>query len=390
MWRELLAFTALTAFAELAKGVAIPLIAAAVLIILVLGLLKRSHMRLTIVLLALVAIAYLISGPLVAPADVSHSLALMPFESLKIFPGWNALTKLPLIGGILETHLVLHAIASLSLFAIGIIIPIIGVLLLFIEKKLRISTAEVYLFMIAVVGLGAFLLLGQQNGGYGVQSYFWIYAFPFFALLGASGLRYVNTMRCKHFGKSIAVLVGVIAMLSVISTILVDRPVEQTTFTGESDITAEESQITPEELSALFWIREHTQPDTVLAINNQDLLYYREPYAGYYPVDYRPNGYNSYYSAFSERRFLLEGYVYTVQMARSDVATADQMIADRRALNDAIFVKGDPEAIQQAHTQFNVSYLLVDKRAKSVSGTFDSSMTDLVFSNSAMDVYRIR
>jgi hypothetical protein len=133
--------------------------------------------------------------------------------------------------------------------------------------------------------------------------------------------------------------------------------------------------LTPELQQALAWIRRHTPPGAVIAVNNQFSDAARQS----------PDYY--YYSAFGERRVFLEGWEDTI-------ADADQLnptitpFPERLRLNDAVFAAGDPSALALLERKFAVRYLLVDRAHGPVQPRL-ASLARVVFANRGAIVYRV-
>jgi hypothetical protein len=120
----------------------------------------------------------------------------------------------------------------------------------------------------------------------------------------------------------------------------------------------------------LIWVRDHTSPCAILAVNN----HYRD-------AAMKDSRY-FYYSAFTEREVYLESWTYTVQGAYGQ-----QPFPRRLALNDAATIAGSASALRGLQRE-GVSYILLDK----THGADPREPADLarpVFRNSALDVYRL-
>ena len=131
----------------------------------------------------------------------------------------------------------------------------------------------------------------------------------------------------------------------------------------------------------LSWIRTNTSTDAVLAVNN-----YRERNAHYYGATY------FYYSAFSERRVFLEGWLFTVaswNILGEDALTSKRVpFPERYRLNEAVFKRADPNALNVLVRDYGVRYLVADK----VQGTFTPALSRLgrvAFDNPAVTVYAV-
>jgi hypothetical protein len=122
--------------------------------------------------------------------------------------------------------------------------------------------------------------------------------------------------------------------------------------------------------AGLLWVRAHTTPCDVLAVNN------------HYDNGPRAESVYFYYSAFTERRVFLESWRYT-----AGGQTGGLPYPERFALNQRAVAQARPEALREL-AQRGVSYVLVDKTH--VGGPREpASVSRLVFSNSALDVYRL-
>lgn len=116
-------------------------------------------------------------------------------------------------------------------------------------------------------------------------------------------------------------------------------------------------------LDGLRWVRAHTSPDEVLAVNN----HYVNEEAG----DSR----YFYYSAFAERRVFLESW-------------GGRSFPERWRLNQRVFRRGDLEAAAELRDRYGVTLLLVD-RIHEPAGADLSVVGELVYENSAVAVYRL-
>jgi hypothetical protein len=121
----------------------------------------------------------------------------------------------------------------------------------------------------------------------------------------------------------------------------------------------------------LLWVRAHTNPCDVLAVSNHFFDAKRDKSLYFY------------YSAFTERRVYLESWQYTPLGVEGA-----QPFPARAALNNAATMRGDPQALRQLQRD-GVSYVLIDKTHG--GGAPESpNVSRLIFSNSALDIYRLR
>jgi hypothetical protein len=124
--------------------------------------------------------------------------------------------------------------------------------------------------------------------------------------------------------------------------------------------------------SGLSWVREHTSPCDVLAVNNHLIKAGAGPgYSSYY-----------YYSAFAERRIFLESWGFT-----PEAALGGQPFAKRLALNTLATSDGDAQALRELRRR-GVSYVLIDE-LHGGGAPEPPHVARRVFANGALVVYRI-
>jgi hypothetical protein len=128
----------------------------------------------------------------------------------------------------------------------------------------------------------------------------------------------------------------------------------------------------------LIWVRDHTTPCDVLAVNNH------YTYAAHRSGASAANrlSFYDYYSAFTERRVLLESWYSTPRGGRSAVP-----YPARLALNDLAVVDGSASALR-ALARDGVGYVLID-RTHGEGALEPAGVSRLVFENSALRVYRL-
>lgn len=128
----------------------------------------------------------------------------------------------------------------------------------------------------------------------------------------------------------------------------------------------------------LIWVRNHTKPCDVLAVNN----HYTYAHSRYDSSAMALFSFYEYYSAFTERRILLESW-YTTPRGVRDVSPYPA----RLALNDTAVVDGSPGALREIAGD-GVSYVLIDK-THGGGAPEPASVSRLEFENSALRVYRL-
>jgi hypothetical protein len=138
-------------------------------------------------------------------------------------------------------------------------------------------------------------------------------------------------------------------------------------------------------LRGLEWIRDHTADSDVIAVNN-----YRDGslYWGYgwkVPDDY-------YYSALTERRVFLEGWVYAQRafdLGERDVFLGRKLpFPGRLLLNEAVFERRDRSALRTLARGYGVRYLLVDRVHNGNSSALNG-IARPVFANPDVNIYAV-
>jgi hypothetical protein len=129
----------------------------------------------------------------------------------------------------------------------------------------------------------------------------------------------------------------------------------------------------------LMWIRKNTRTSDILAVNNHSL----------YP-DNRDSKY-FYYSAFAERRVVLESWDYTAQAAASGLFSLDAAHTPffrRLTLSNLAFGVGDKSALHALARDYSVDYLIVDKVHRSPSPMLAGRVKQ-VYSNGDIEIYAV-
>jgi hypothetical protein len=133
--------------------------------------------------------------------------------------------------------------------------------------------------------------------------------------------------------------------------------------------------LTPGEKSALAWVKKHAPTGAVLAVNNQSSS--RDALS--------PDYY--YYSAFSEHRVFLEGWLDTIP-ASAEKNPLSNPFPLRLRLNSAVFARGDRSALATMERRFGVRYLLADRVHGAVSANL-GKLGQVVFKNPQAVLYRV-
>ena len=120
-------------------------------------------------------------------------------------------------------------------------------------------------------------------------------------------------------------------------------------------------------LQGLRWVEANTPSDAVLAASSERLI--TDPAPRY-----------AHYSAFSQRRVLVEGWAVT---------GSDETVGARVRLNRAIFEGADQAALATAMRDYGVTHLVIDRREHGANPAL-ARLAPLVYSNPDVDVHALR
>ena len=252
-----------------------------------------------------------------------------------------------------------------------------------VVRRARLPSAEAAVGFVAAAGMAVILLFTGVGGG---EAFFWHYGYVAFALVAALGVDALLEARRKSWLRN-AVLASVaaFAVLGVASTVLQAGPQARRVLAravpgipGPFHVEPPNpAELTAPEVRGLLWLRGHSPPKSVVATNNQSRL------------EASRDGRYFYYSALSQRQFLLEGYEYTNGFLSPRTREAEAELQQRLHLLDRIYRDGSAAAIEEAHRRFGVSYLLVDARFTDAAHPFPSSAARLVFADRDLRIYAV-
>ena len=144
-------------------------------------------------------------------------------------------------------------------------------------------------------------------------------------------------------------------------------------------------QVTPGIAQGLNWVRRHSSPDAVLAVNNYSTHRARRHRPAPTPDEY-------IYSALAERRVFLEGWVYANRSfeigAGAVSAGRRQPFPVRRRLNDAVFRRADRHALSILARRYGVRFLVVDRIHGDASPRL-GQVARLAYGNRDMTIYSV-
>ena len=179
----------------------------------------------------------------------------------------------------------------------------------------------------------------------------------------------------------LACCVPLVLALGLVKPLMQLQPKAWGTISGEPTSLADAGShqgMTAALYEGLLWVRDHTTPCDVLAVNNH-YTYAIHKHGG---SAVNLFSHYDYYSAFTERRVLLESWYGTPRGARSE-----SPYPARLALNDLAVVHGSPGALREL-ARDGVGYVLID-RTHGEGAPESAGVSRLIFENSALRVYRL-
>jgi hypothetical protein len=157
---------------------------------------------------------------------------------------------------------------------------------------------------------------------------------------------------------ALVIVLGLVSAGGISRALTVAGPPVLRLRSGQSQYTDFGHGLTRSLFRALVWVRKHTPPESVVAVNNHELYTVYSGRALFAPAYY-------YYSAFAERRVFLEGWLYSQRafdLGETRVLFRRSIpFPARLRLNTRVFGAGDAFALCTLERQFGVRYLLVDR-----------------------------
>jgi hypothetical protein len=276
-----------------------------------------------------------------------------------------------------------HHVVPVFLVVVGHApVLVVGLVALLAARRAQLDDAERLLAICAVVGAAIVLGVSDQDGG---QLYFWDYAYVALAALAALG---IEGLLSRPGGGSRVLAVApmtVLAVLGAASTVFISGPharrIVATIVPGVPGPFHTEqpspAELTPSVLRGLRWLRDHSDDRAVVAVNNQASMY--APGSHHY----------FYYSAFSERQIMLEGFGFTPAFWLSPTPASLRELSRRLSLLDSIYREGSAAAIDEVRRRYGVDYLLEDRRNELPQHTLPASVARVVFSNAEIRIYSL-
>jgi hypothetical protein len=246
----------------------------------------------------------------------------------------------------------------------------------FVRTRFKIQAKDALLLSFFLAGAGEFLVFSSING---IQIVFLLYGFVAVAPLAAKGALVLLDGLSWPPKFSTAIRVGALAALWLPAAI--DTPLDswlavKSWLTGQTYVTDYSNRVTRGEIEALRWARNNTSRTDVLGVNNQ--------MAGALPSYFS-------YSAFSERRIFLEGWLYTPSSYKNYDLVLHQNttpFAERQKLNRAVFENADADALRVMREKYGVSFLFVDKKNATTPINLPAGLQKR-FANADAEIYQI-
>lgn len=365
----------LTFGAGLTKTMALAvLLAAGAGLVIAEGVQRRRLSAPGLVLAGFSGVTYVGLSPLTHRQGDTASMSFHFLGTVSSSPAWRRLLNSAI--DVVPHHPIVALIVMLGTAPV----LLIGVVALIARRHGRLTQEELLLAFAAAGGAGITLLFTAPGAG---QLFFWHYGYVALGVLGALGLDIVVSWRPGWWRRFVLAIVLVLGALGIGSIVLQSGPdaraVVATVVPGVPGPFHVPAPVPPDltqpVLQGLLWLRTHTAPGAVIAVNNQSNIF-----APGFHRDF-------YYSAFSERQILLEGYDYTP--AFHDPTPAEKQELERRlSLIARIYDQGSVAAIREVQQRYGVGFLLVDERVGSLKHV-PASVVKLVFSDAQLRIYAI-
>ena len=193
----------------------------------------------------------------------------------------------------------------------------------------------------------------------------------FYLFVGYIGLNlisagYLYDVYTNYRSKWLKVILSILLLLSGTDTVISARQLPQ--MIPELQATSYQP-LTPAIYEGLSYLRENTDRDAIIA-SHRSYIYFED------------NPQFFYYSAFSERRMVVEGWKY---MSRPYQQEAQRRDADMATL----YTTRDTDIAASILDKYAIDYLIVEKQLKEQLGFDTYKLMTLGFQNSEMEIYQV-
>jgi hypothetical protein len=360
-WREWLLFALLVAGVAGAKATFVPMLLAAALLVVAVGLVTRRRLDRTALMVTGVTAAVLVAAMLL------------------LFRGGSGGLRIDVVSFRTPGQTAAEAVIGLAL---GWLVAWAGVVGLVLVTHRLIDPAIVFCLGLGLAAAGVVMITTQPGGS---QWYFVNSARPYLTMAAVAGLAALLTRPLARWRTVVAVALAGVMAFGVFSTLpgygaVVGAAVKA----GLRGYPRTPGQIPRGGVEAMHWLRDHSSPDDLVA-TNVHCLPLKTP-----PCDSR----SFWVSAYAERRVLVEGWVYTdsamkVAGTRRDYAMAPYWRPDVLEANDRGFVAPSSQTVGVLRDRYHVRWLVVDRRLPSDPAGL-AAVADLRYDSADTAVYELR
>jgi hypothetical protein len=210
----------------------------------------------------------------------------------------------------------------------------------------------------------------------------WFIALAVLTAIGAFFWRIAGTLTPAVRGRGPAALLGVVLLAGVPGLVMESKiALLFPNGGGYAPVVVPATRV-----DAARWLRDHSEPTDVVATNAHCLFVVR----GY--CDSR----SFWISAYSERRVLVEGWIFAPRAAELAAASPlgvytpfwDQAL---QKLNDTAFTRPTPDVLSQLHDEHGVRWLVADRSSPAgPESAALAKLADKVFDNGRVGIYALR
>ncbi len=309
-------------------------------------------------------------------------LSIQPLNSIKITFAYRYIMDI-----FENSSLANYSILIIIFSVIFVIIGFYGFRLLFIASHLAriknktVDINELFMFSIFFVSAMATYLISEKSSG---EYYFLMYGLVGLNILCGIGFISLFIQSPKIRFKRVMVLITtiliIISLLTVFMVHIYISPNDVKYLTSDEDAYQKifprryELQLSKDHYEALRYLEKETPKDSIIL----SYRFYREHDQSQAS---QSNARYFYYSAFSERRFVLEGYAYG--NIPSDVFT------ERKSDIISFFTTNDSAIAEEILIKYNVDYVFVDQWVNNTLSFDTEYILSLYYENDTINIYSV-